>query len=126
MLKLYKIELKGVKSGELAKNSSPGTTYVIAPTMDSAHMALINAYRTSGTLDVNSLEIDNLEIIASEDTNINTPNFYKLAVLGNIVYNNDENHIKEETKNNVNKKRGRKPKNNKDNTEENNEKENEQ
>ena len=126
MLKLYKIELKGVKSGELSKNCSPGTTYVIAPTMDSAHMALINAYRTSGALDVNSLEIDNLEIIASEDTDINTPNFYKLAVLGNIVYNNDENHTKEETKNNVNKKRGRKPKNNKDDTKENNEKENEQ
>lgn len=121
MLKLYKIELKGVKSGLLSKNCSPGTTYVIAPSMDSAHMALINAYSTSTDIDLKDLEIDTLEIIASEDTQVNSPNFYKLVVFGNIVYNvgkkeETENKVepKSEKDNKPTKKRGRKPKADKD------------
>lgn len=132
MLKLYKIELKGVKAGILSKSCSPGTTYVIAPSMDSAHMALINAYGLSTSIDLKDIEIDTLEIIASEDTQINSPNFYKLVVFGNIVNSVDK---KDETKDKKDeksksekdtktpKKRGRKPKTDKDLEEEENDNE---
>jgi hypothetical protein len=131
MLKLYKIELKGVRAGELSKSCSPGTTYVVAPSMDTAHMALINAYKS--TVDLKDLEIDNLEIIASEETSVNSPNFYKLAVFGNIVYSTTkkdsdkvENKNKTEKDDKSNKKRGRKPKQNKDIEKENEENNDEQ
>ena len=136
MLKLYKIELKGAKAGILSKSCSPGTTYVIAPSMDSAHMALINAYGLSTSIDLKDIEIDTLEIIASEDTQINSPNFYKLVVFGNVVNSVDKKDETKDKKDKTNdeksksekdtktpKKRGRKPKTDKDLEEEENDNE---
>jgi hypothetical protein len=99
MLKLYRIELKGVKAGNLPKNCSPGITYVIAPSMDAAHMALISSYKketeSTGELFLDSVEIDTLEVIASEETTCNNPNFYKLVDYRNAMSNNKESETNE-------------------------------
>ncbi len=93
MLKLYRIELKGVKAGNLPKNCSPGVTYVIAPSMDVAHMALISSYKkeaeTNEELYLDSIEIDTLEVVASEETLCGNPNFYKLVDFRNIMNNKE-------------------------------------
>lgn len=93
MLKLYRIELKGVKAGNLPKNCSPGVTYVIAPSMDVAHMALISSYKkeseTNEELYLDSIEIDTLEVVASEETLCGNPNFYKLVDYRNIMNNKE-------------------------------------
>lgn len=83
MLKLFRIELKQISDEEMwPKNCSPFITYVIAPSMDSAHIALINAYKdeiADGLIDERDINISNLTVVASEENNCFCPDFYKLV-----------------------------------------------
>jgi hypothetical protein len=92
MLKLYKIETNATLNGTFATNCSPGVTYVIAPSMDMAHVALINSYKNeldNGSIQLSELDINNLTIIANETTELFTPNTYRLVDYRNINNSND-------------------------------------
>ena len=97
MLKLFRIELKQSPNSEtlLPKNCSPMITYVVAPTMDSAHIALLNAYKddiANGDISESDINIDTLTVIASEDNQIFQSNFYRLVDYRNINDKENDNN----------------------------------
>ena len=98
MLKLYKIETNATLNGTFAINCSPGVTYVVAPSMDMAHVALINSYKKeldNGSIKLSELDINNLTIVAAENTELFMPNTYRLVDYRNISATDDKNNSKE-------------------------------
>ena len=98
MLKLYKIETNATLNGTFATNCSPGVTYVVAPSMDMAHVALINSYKNeldNGSIKLSELDINNLIIVATENTELFMPNTYRLVDYRNIGATDDKNSSKE-------------------------------
>lgn len=98
MLKLYKIETNATLNGTFAINCSPGVTYVVAPSMDMAHVALINSYKNeldNGSIKLSELDINNLTIVATENTELFMSNTYRLVDYRNISATDDKNSSKE-------------------------------
>lgn len=98
MLKLYKIETNATLNGTFATNCSPGVTYVVAPSMDMAHVALINSYKNeldNGSIKLSELDINNLTIVATENTELFMSNTYRLVDYRNISATDDKNSSKE-------------------------------
>ena len=62
-------------------------------------MALISAYKkeseSNEELYLDSVEIDTLEVIASEETTCNNPNFYKLVDYRSAINSNKESELDE-------------------------------
>ena len=65
--KLFKITVKGVKTGKFARNASPGVTYVVAKSIDKAYNAVLLNYGKDGNLGNKSdFELDTIQLVASE------------------------------------------------------------
>lgn len=65
--KLYKVTVKGVKSGKFARNASPGVTYVVASSIDKAYNAVLLNYGKDNSLGTKAdFELDTIQLVASE------------------------------------------------------------
>lgn len=80
--KLFEIRLKGINRGNLARNCSPGVTYVVATSMDKAYNAMRILYGSDPDYtDAKDFELDSIKLVASE-TNPNRcgTDTYKLVL----------------------------------------------
>ena len=65
--KLFEIRVKGVNRGNLARNCSPGVTYVISSSMDKAYNAMRMLYGSdSDYTDAKDFELESIKLIADE------------------------------------------------------------
>lgn len=65
--KLYRITVKGVRSGKFARNASPGITYVVATSIDKAYNAVLLNYGKDNSLGTKAdFELDTVQLVASE------------------------------------------------------------
>ena len=80
--KLFEIKVKGINRGNLARNSSPGVTYVVSPSMDKAYNAVCILYGCDPNYtDVKDFELESIKLVADE-SNPNTclTDTYKLIM----------------------------------------------
>ena len=80
--KLFEIRLKGINRGNLARNSSPGVTYVVSTSIDKAYNAICLLYGNDPNYtDIKDFELESVKLIADE-SNPNTclSDSYKLIV----------------------------------------------
>ena len=80
--KLFRIKVKGINRGNLARNSSPGVTYIVSSSMDKAYNALCILYGSDPNYtDIKDFELETIELIADE-SNPNTclTDTYKLIM----------------------------------------------
>ena len=67
--KLFKITVKGVKTGKFARNASPGVTYVVAKSIDKAYNAVLLNYGKDNSLgNKTDFELDTIQLVASESS----------------------------------------------------------
>ena len=65
--KLFEIRVKGINRGNLARNSSPGVTYVVSSSMDKAYNAMRMLYGSdSDYTDAKDFELESIKLIADE------------------------------------------------------------
>ena len=80
--KLFEIKVKGINRGNLARNSSPGVTYVVSTSMDKAYNAVCILYGCDPNYtDVKDFELESIKLVADE-SNPNTclTDTYKLIM----------------------------------------------
>ena len=80
--KLFEIRVKGINRGNLARNSSPGVTYVVSSSMDKAYNAMRMLYGSdSDYTDAKDFELESIRLVADE-SNPNTceTDTYKLIL----------------------------------------------
>jgi hypothetical protein len=80
--KLFKVRLKGISRGNFARNSSPGTLYIVAKSMDKAYNSICLIYGSDPNYDdIKDFELDTIELVADE-SNPNTclTDSYKLIM----------------------------------------------
>jgi hypothetical protein len=80
--KLFKVRLKGISRGNFARNSSPGTLYIVAKSMDKAYNSVCLIYGSDPNYDdIKDFELDTIELVADE-SNPNTclTDSYKLIM----------------------------------------------
>lgn len=80
--KLFKVRLKGINRGNFARNSSPGTLYIVAKSMDKAYNSVCLIYGSDPNYDdIKDFELDTIELVADE-SNPNTclTDSYKLIM----------------------------------------------
>lgn len=110
--KLFKITVKGVKTGKFARNASPGVTYVVAKSIDKAYNAVLLNYGKDGSLgNKTDFELDTIQLVASESSpNECDSDTYKLIteesleeIMNHYKINIDLNNLNEDTtnKNNI-------------------------
>lgn len=110
--KLFKITVKGVKTGKFARNASPGVTYVVAKSIDKAYNAVLLNYGKDGSLGNKAdFELDTIQLVASESSpNECDSDTYKLItdesleeIMSHYRINVDLNNLNEDTtnKNNI-------------------------
>jgi hypothetical protein len=84
--KLFRIKVKGINRGNLARNSSPGVTYIVSSSMDKAYNALCILYGSDPNYtDIKDFELETIELVADE-SNPNTclTDTYKLIMADNF------------------------------------------
>ena len=71
--KLFEVRVKGVKHGNFARNSSPGTIYVVSKSMDKAYNAIMLLYGNDPNYAdcVGDFALDEIRLVADE-SNPNT------------------------------------------------------
>ena len=80
--KLFEIKVKGINRGNLARNSSPGVTYVVSSSMDKAYNAICILYGSDPNYtDIKDFELESIKLIADQ-SNPNTclTDTYKLIM----------------------------------------------
>lgn len=80
--KLFEIRVKGINRGNLARNCSPGVTYVVSSSMDKAYNAVCILYGCDPNYtDVKDFELESIKLVADE-SNPNTclTDTYKLIM----------------------------------------------
>ena len=80
--KLFEMRVKGINRGNLARNCSPGVTYVVSSSMDKAYNAVCILYGCDPNYtDVKDFELESIKLVADE-SNPNTclTDTYKLIM----------------------------------------------